>query len=150
MDPLSLNLRPESFTRFHRYFIPSAIVFGMVSIIVAVGAKEPRAWIGAATGVLLVVQSIVNWRSSRPIASTWDDNGIHGDVGTGRDISLGWNEIARMDVTMFTLLLHIKDGRTISVDLANVTYAQHKELIPRLLDAARSQGVEVLVRATQE
>lgn len=146
METLTLNLRPESFTRFNRYFIPSAIVFGIVSIIVAVGEKEHRGWIGAASGALIVIPSVVNWRSNRPIVSTWDDNGIHGDIGNGGDTSLGWDDIVSIDATTFTLLLHTKDANTISIDLASVTYAQHRELIPRLLEAARSKGVEV--RAT--
>ena len=83
MQPISVNLRPESFKRFNRYFAPSAIIFGIVTIIVAIGSWEHAAWINAATGTLIIVQAVVNWRSNRPLVSTWDDAGIHGRVNPG-------------------------------------------------------------------
>jgi hypothetical protein len=143
MQPLSVNLRPESFLRFNRYFIPSAIVFGIAAIIIAVGSQEHHVWISVVTGALIVVQAVLNWWSSRPIVSTWDDAGIHGEIGLRKSISVVWSQVSRIDANMFALTLCMKDERAIHVDLSSMTYAQHKELIPRLLEIARSKGVEV-------
>ena len=143
MQRLSVNLRPESFARFNRYFIPSAIVFGIAAIIIAVGSQEHHLWISVVTGALIVVQAVVNWWSSRPIVSTWDDAGIHGHIGVRKRILVGWNQVSRIDANTFSMKLYMKDDNVIHIDLSSMTYTQHKELIPRLIEMARSKGVEV-------
>jgi len=146
MEPLVLNLRPESFSRkFDVFYAPSAGIVGLAMIVLAILDKHRLGWITMVAGATMIIQAIVTWRGHKAVATTWDSSGIRGDVSHGKTIAIRWNEIADITASTYALDIHLHDHTTVIVDLSQATYQQHKELKPRLLDLARTNGVDVRV-----
>jgi len=88
MEPINLNLRPEPLRAFNKFFIPSAFVFGIASIILAFSDTNHIGWITLLAGLVIIVQAIVNWHSQKPVTITWDDSGIRGSIAPGKRIAV--------------------------------------------------------------
>jgi hypothetical protein len=143
MQPLILNLRPESFDRFNKFFVPSALVFAVATIILGFMDESGIRWTSVVMGLVIIVQAIINWRNVRSLISTWDEWGIRGRITPGKPASIAWKDVASIEASMFALDLHLKNQSTVHVDLSCTTFQQHKDLKPRILNLARAQGVEV-------
>ena len=70
MEPINLNLRPEPLRAFNKFFVPSAFVFGIASIILAFIDTNHIGWITLLAGLVIIVQAIVNWHSQKPVTIT--------------------------------------------------------------------------------
>lgn len=143
MVSIKLNLRSKDFRKFDWFFLPSALIVGVAMIVLAFRQGERTGWISVLAGVLLILQAIVNWRNHRPLLSTWDDAGIHGMVGIGKRISVRWDEVSEIEASAYILRIHLKDRSTIEIDFSRLTYRQHSELKPKVLELAQSKGVRV-------
>jgi hypothetical protein len=143
MNTITLDLRAESLHRFNRFFVPSAVVFACASIVLAFKDGSHGKWLTLITGVLIVVQAIIAWRSHKPLTTYWDTAGIRGSVAPGKAIAIAWSEVSAVDAGMFVLVIHLKNQTTVPVDLSQITYKQHKEIKPLILELARTKGVEV-------
>jgi hypothetical protein len=145
MEPITFNLRPEPLRAFNKFFIPSAIVFGIASIILAFKEANHIRWITLLAGLVIIVQAIVNWHTQKPVTITWDDSGFRGSIAPGKLIAIQWGEVSAIDARMFALEIHLRNKTTVHVDLSQTTYQQHKEIKPLVLDLARTKGVDVRV-----
>jgi hypothetical protein len=143
MQPLILNLRPESFQRFNKFFVPSAIVVALANIILAFHDQNHVNWFSVIAGLAIIIQAVVRWHTVKSMSSTWDDWGIRGRIAPGQPVSIPWKDIASIDAGMFALDLHLTNQSTIHVDLSFATYQQHRDLKPRIVELARSKGTEV-------
>ena len=90
-----------------------------------------------------MVQAIIAWRSHAPLATLWDESGIHGSIAPGKEISIEWSEVSAIVARMYTLEIHLRNRTSVPVDLSQLTYKQQTELKPRILNLARVNGVKV-------
>jgi hypothetical protein len=61
-----------------------------------------------------------------------DDRGIRGQLSWLEYMDLPWHKIAAADLGILFLELHTTDGKLQRVNLRNLTYKEHQELIPKL------------------
>jgi len=92
-------------------------------------------------GAILVVAFLMGPRFSRACVITLDDRGIRGRISYSSEIDLLWEDVALAEIKMFGLILETKGDGTIHIDLANLTYDQHKHVKPKLIDILGARGL---------
>jgi len=143
MDSITLDLRPGYPRTFHKWFGVIVIVYSLTvaALMLTSVIRENLPLIF--TTILLLGQVVANWPNTRPLRVTFDASGISGQIGHRKGIAIGWEQIAWIDVHMFAMDIRAKDGHTDHIDLGEITYEQQKTIKPRIVDLAKSKGIEV-------
>jgi hypothetical protein len=95
------------------------------------------------TAILLLGQVAANWSNTRQLRVTFDASGVTGEIRPRTRIAIAWDQIAQIDVHMFALDIRTKHGRTEHIDLSEITYEQQKSIKPRIIELAKSNGIEI-------
>jgi hypothetical protein len=143
MDTIILDLRPDYPHTFAKWFGVIVLVYILVSIILMFTLVTPVNLFLIISMVLLLAQVISNWYNMKSVKVIFDANGISGLVSPRQAISLAWNQINRIELHMFSMDIQTKDDRTEHIDLSLITYEQQKLIKPRIIELAKSKGINV-------
>jgi hypothetical protein len=143
METIILDLRSDYQRTFKKWFGVIVVMDILVGIIFMLTSVIPINYFLVLSMVLLLGQVIANWYSMKPVKVIFDDKGIVGSVSPRKTISLMWDQITRIEVHMFAMDIQTKDGRTEHIDLSEITYEQQKSIKPRIIELARSKGINV-------
>ena len=127
-----------------KWFRVTQIALGVLFMIQGLGMNDKMPWFSPfifSYGAILVVAFLVGPRFSRACAITLDDRGIRGRISYSNEIDLLWENLALAEIKMYALILKTKAGETIHIDLANLTYDQHKHIKPKLIDILGARGL---------
>jgi hypothetical protein len=142
MQTITLNLRSEVEHTSRNWFLIIVILFVVVVSTAMVLSKTSPILLGVAL-VINLLQAIVNWYYSKPILLTFDEHGMTGKIEPRKSILLAWNQIARLEFKMFTLIVRTNDGKEEEIDLSHITYEDHKKTKPQIIEMAKSKGIAV-------
>jgi hypothetical protein len=109
-------------------------------------AREPGGFLSAlfiVLGVGAVLFALLYPKLALPRYLRYHREGIEGRVAFGKKVSLRWDEIADVEISMFALTIRMKGGRQIPVDLSALTYKQHKVDIPRVIALVQAKRITV-------
>ena len=73
-----------------------------------------------------------------------DENGIDGKIKRGTVLHLRWEQLSKLEGSMYEITLYTKAGQKYVIDLSNITFREHKELKPQILELAKSKQIEVV------
>jgi hypothetical protein len=90
-----------------------------------------------------IVITLIYPRLYKGKVMTFDGSGVAWLHPTPQNPTLAWDQIAYIEASSLTFRIHTKDLKLFTVDLANLTYEQHRTVKPQILDLARSKGVDV-------
>jgi hypothetical protein len=143
MEPISLNLLADSSPRMLFLHRGSYILLGALNIIQGFLLDGKFGYFIMGGGAIFLFGGIFYnlLFSTKPII--FDENGVEGPVGGKPGVRIGWSEISRIEETMFSLTIVTTAGDSRTIDLSGITYAQHKELKPKIIQLAISKGIEV-------
>jgi len=127
-----------------KWFRLSQIALGILFMVQGLATMGKLSWFSPfifCYGVVLVVAFLIGPRFSRSCTITLDDRGIRGRISYSREIDLVWEDLMHADIMMFALVFKTKGGETIHIDLANLTYDQHKHIKPKLIEILGAKGL---------
>jgi hypothetical protein len=127
-----------------KWFRVTQVALGVLFMVQGLATSDKMPWFSPfifSYGVILVVAFLVGPRFSRACAITLDDRGIKGRISYTNEIDLLWNDLGLAEIKMFALILKTKEGRTICIGLADLTYDQHKHVKPKLIDILGARGL---------
>jgi hypothetical protein len=101
------------------------------------------AFVNIGGGMLLLLAAIFYRRIHRPSVYAFGDEGIEGPVGTPKSRLIKWSDIAFFETKRFSFAIVTSSGDRIQLDLSNITYDQHKQIKPRIVELVKSKGVDV-------
>jgi len=143
MKTIVLDLRSDYQRTFKKWFGVIVVIYILVDSLFMLISIVPVNYFLMLSMVLLLGQVIANWYSMKPVKVIFDDKGITGSVSPRKAISLTWDQIARIEIHMFAMDIQTKDGRTEHIDLSEITYEQQKSIKPRIIELARSKGINI-------
>ncbi len=146
MDEIILSLDPQGTSS--RGIRIQAILFGLVglsNLVQAFFSDNKFRLVNLIGGAVFVSYAIVYPIILRPKVATFNEDGVMLDLKRRSNLVLAWNQIAYIEASTLHFHIHTKNSEKFTIDLGNLTYAQHKTLKPRIIDLAHSHGVDVRV-----
>ncbi|GEM_PF-2804224 len=120
------------------------IFMGIINFAQAFYVQNILRYIDIVFGIVLLAGGFYFWKIYKPKAVTFDDSGIRGRIGLGKNLKLQWNEVSSVEVAMYTISILPTKGKHCVIDLSNITYQKHQEVKPKIAELAKSKGVEVI------
>jgi len=144
MKRITLDVQPEP-ANPRAQFTQRAIfaMIGVTNLVQALMKDNDFRYVNLIVGLGTVLFAIFYRRFNRPKVFTFDDDGIEGPLGARNPVKMKWNDIARIEGSVFRLTVLSKSGDRSDINLGNITYDQHKQIKPLILELAQSHGVEV-------
>jgi hypothetical protein len=144
MEPIILVLDPEG-SAPRRLWIQGILfaLLGLSNLVQAFLFDNHFRLVNFVVGIVFISYGIVYPMMFRPKLATFDERGLTWSVKRKRNLSLTWNQIAYIEAPTLHFHIHTKNSEQFTIELGNLTYEQHKTLKPRIIDLARSHGVDV-------
>lgn len=79
-----------------------------------------------------------------------DESGVRGQINYRRRLDLNWTDITKVAFLGQRLKLQINDGTTQSINLAYLTYVEHKEMKAKLHPILADHGIAILENAASK
>jgi len=144
METIMLDLRPEYGRTFIKRLGVVIIVFVIAGIVLMLASVMPVNYYLLISMFFLIVQGIGNWYWLKPVKMLFDEKGITGSISPRKAISLTWDQISKIEVHTFAMDIQARDGRTEHIDLSGINYEQQKSIKPRIIELAKSKGINVV------
>ena len=120
------------------------MLIGIVNVLQSFFHQNELRYFDLAFGVFLIVAGLYYWKLYQPRAVTFDDIGISGKLKLGTTINLKWEDVSKMESSLYLIFLFTKAGEIHAIDLTNLTFQQHKEIKPKIIELAKSKGIDVV------
>jgi hypothetical protein len=143
MESITLYLQPEQTPKTQMVQRGIIVVSGIFYLIIGISKGDWVGYMYSIVGGAALVIALTAPRMFRPRSFTFDEHGFAGPEGRPWKKQYQWNEISRIEEQMFLWTFITKSGRRRTMNLGNLTFEQHRVVKPKILDLARSQGVEV-------
>jgi|WetSurMetagenome_2_1015567.scaffolds.fasta_scaffold1197167_1 hypothetical protein len=144
MEQITLDLQPDPASPRAR--VIQRMLFGLLGVmnlVQGVLTENSFRYINYIFGVLLIVFVLNYRRIYKPNVYTFDEEGFEGPIGRSDNKRFRWTDVASLVAKLFTLKIFMKSGREVNIYLGNITFHQHKQIKPKILELAQSNGVEV-------
>ena len=145
MEKFSIDLQPEPAKPINRFIQRS--LFGLVgvsNIVQAILSDNYFRYISMLFGLGAIVFAIGYRWFYKPKLFSFDDIGIEGPISTSKNILRKWENIAKIEISLFNLKIYAKSGELSNVYLGNLTFQHLREIKTKIFDLAKSKGIEVL------
>jgi hypothetical protein len=133
----------ESRPRSRRMMLWTQVLLSLSFFVQGIIREDDFSYIFLGMGCVFLFLAVMHFRLMPALFLHVREDGLEGRVARGKKISLTWDEIASVEASTFEMVIHIKDGRHIPVDLSNLTYKQHKIVKPAFLHLMQQKGVPV-------
>ncbi|MBI3586407.1 MAG: hypothetical protein HY088_04685 [Ignavibacteriales bacterium] len=144
MEQITLDLQPEPATQRMRLVQRTLFVLmGVGNIVQGIMHDNNFRYFNFIIGISVVVIALNYRRIFKPKLFTFDEDGFEGPIGRSDSTRLHWGDISHIEAKMFTLKIFPKSGGERNIYLGNITFNQHKQIKPKILELAQSKGVEV-------
>lgn len=144
MEPITLDLQPEPANPKMRMMQRVIfLLFGIMNIIQGIISESNFRYINLVCGIVVVILALNYRRIYKPKVFTFDEEGVEGPIDKPKRTRDRWTDIAYIRAKMFSLNIVTRAGEERTLYLGNLTFAQHHEIKPRILQLAKSKGVEV-------
>lgn len=144
MEKITIDLQPQPATSSRR--IIQRILFGLIgvfSLVQGILQNNSFMYFNIVFGVGIIIFALFYRRIYRPKVFTFDENFIEGPIGSSKNKKVNWADVSQLDAKIFTLKLFMKSGEESKIYLGNITFQELREIKPRILEFAKSKGVEV-------
>lgn len=144
MEPIILHLDSEvaSASRMRIQWTLFLLV-GLLNLVQAFIVDNDVHLINLFAGIFFIVFALLFPVLAKPKLATFDDNGMSWRVTRRKTVSLPWNQIAYIEASILLFRIHTKDGNQFELDLGGLTYDEHSNLKPKVVELARAKGIEV-------
>lgn len=141
MANIILELEPQNKSLLFRGWM---ILIGIINILQSFYHQNELRYFDLTFGVILIAGGFYYWKLYQSKAVIFDEIGIKGKIKRGMVIELQWNEVSKLEASLFAILMHTKSGQKYELDLSNITFQQHKDVKPKILELAKSKNVEIV------
>ena len=141
MTSIILELEQHTKTSISRAW---AIPVGMANMVQGFLMQSEGRYFNIVFGALLITAGFYYWLLYKPKTVSFDENGIEGKIKRGTVLHLRWEELSKLEGSMYEITLYTKAGQKYVIDLSNITFREHKELKPQILELAKSKQIEVV------
>ena len=141
MASITLELEQQAKTSISRAW---AIPVGLANLTQGLLMQSEGRYFNIVFGGVLIAAGFYFWILYKPKIVTFDENGIDGKIQRGTVLHLRWEELTQLEVSMHQITLFTKSGQKYTIDLSNITFREHKELKPQILELAKSKQIEVV------
>ena len=144
MEQITLDLQPDPASPRARLI--QRMLFGLLGVINLVQGvlnENSFRYFNLIFGVLVIVFALNYRRIYKPNVYTFDEEGVEGPIGRSDNKKFRWTDVSYLVAKMFTLKIFMKSGIEYNIYLGNITFQQHKQIKPKILELAQSNGVEV-------
>ncbi len=118
------------------------MLMGVINLLQACFLQNFFRYFDLVFGFALVAGGFYYWKFYTPRCITFDEAGSRGKIGIRTHVRLLWDEISKVGSSLYSITIRTKSGETLSIDLSAITFQQHKEVKPRILELARSKGMD--------
>jgi hypothetical protein len=122
------------------------MLIGCMNLAQAFYQQNVLRYVDIAFGVLLIAGGFYFWKLYKPKIVTFDDTGIEGKIGLQTNIGIEWSKVSKLEVSLYSISILTNTGEKHVIDASNITFQQHQEIKPKILELAKSKGVEVIAR----
>ncbi len=144
MKHITLDLQPRPMSPTMR-FIQQGFFFllGVMILVQGIVIESDFRYVNLTFGSIAILFALFYRRVFPPKVFTFDDEGFEGPIGIFNTRRYRWEEISHINATMFLLEVVLKPGTTVEINLENITYQQHKQIKPMILELAKTKGVDL-------
>lgn len=140
MKSILLELEPSNKSAFSRGWM---MLVGIVNVLQSFFQQNELRYIDLAFGIVLMVGGFYYWKLYEFKTVAFDEVGIKGKLRFRTTIDIKWDDVSRFELAIYAISLITKSGQKYEIDLSNITYQQHKEIKPQIVELAKSKGIEV-------
>ena len=140
MKSILLELEPSNKSAFSRGWM---MLVGIVNVLQSFFQQNELRYIDLAFGIVLMVSGFYYWKLYEFKTVAFDEVGIKGKLRFRTTIDIKWDDVSRFELAIYAISLITKSGQKYEIDLSNITYQQHKEIKPQIVELAKSKGIEV-------
>ncbi len=141
MKSILLELEPSNKSAFSRGWM---MLVGIVNVLQSFFQQNELRYIDLAFGIVLMVGGFYYWKLYEFKTVAFDEVGIKGKLRFRTTIDIKWDDVSRFELAIYAISLITKSGQKYEIDLSNITYQQHKEIKPQIVELAKSKGIEVV------
>ena len=141
MKSILLELEPSNKSAFSRGWM---MLVGIVNVLQSFFQQNELRYIDLAFGIVLMVSGFYYWKLYEFKTVAFDEVGIKGKLRFRTTIDIKWDDVSRFELAIYAISLITKSGQKYEIDLSNITYQQHKEIKPQIVELAKSKGIEVV------
>ena len=141
MKSILLELEPSNKSAFSRGWM---MLVGIVNVLQSFFQQNELRYIDLAFGIVLMVGGFYYWKLYELKTVAFDEVGIKGKLRFRTTIDIKWDDVSRFELAIYAISLITKSGQKYEIDLSNITYQQHKEIKPQIVELAKSKGIEVV------
>jgi len=120
------------------------MLMGIINVLQSFFHQNEVRYFDLAFGIVLIVGGFYYWKLYELKTVAFGEVGIKGKIRFRTTIDLKWDDVSRVESSLYAILLITKTGQKYELDLSNLTYQQHKEVRPQIVELAKSKGVEVV------
>jgi hypothetical protein len=143
METSTLDLRPQPAAPTARFLQRITLaLLGMVNILLAIATHNIFRYASLGAGVTVLVVAVLFRKIYKPRILTFNGERIFGSFGRDGEAVVAWKEIDRLELKGFVLSIVSRTGKRFLISMADITVQQEREIIPRLIMVAKSQGVK--------
>ncbi len=143
-EQITLDLQPEPSTPTMRLFQRVLLaLMGLTNLIQGILQHTNFRYVNLVVGVVAIFFAFYYRRIYPPKVFMFDNDGFEGPLGRPDNIRLRWTDVTHIKEQMFTLTLFTKSGTEREIYLGNITFKQRKQIKPKIIDLARSKGIEI-------
>jgi hypothetical protein len=144
MEQITIDLQPQAATPARRIIQRTLFgLMGVFSLVQGILQNNSFRYLNIVVGVGIIVFALYYRRIYKPKVFTFDENCIEGPIGSSENKRINWSDVSKLDAKIFTLKIFMKSGEESKIYLGNITFQELKQIKPRILEFAKSKGVEV-------
>jgi hypothetical protein len=147
-DSITLELPDSGSRRTTRWNPWILLVLGIVWLGQA-AFRTDESWFryaSLAMGIAAVSLAVFSLRHPRQPFIRFDRTGITARLPAGLMTHIPWKDVDHLRFSTYTFVVVKKDKRELTVDLGWIAYHTHRSIKPRMMELAKSHGIDV--RAT--
>ena len=141
MPNIILELEPQTKASLSRAWM---IPVGIANLAQGFLMQSEWRYFNIGFGILLIAGGFYYWKLYKPKIVIFDEIGVEGKIKSGTILELKWEELSRLEATIYEIILHTKTGQKYVIDLSNLTFQQHKEIKPKIFELAKLKQIEVV------
>ena len=144
MEELDLDIQPE-FSNPNRSITHRILtgLLGGLNIILGFGIQSDLRFISLGGGIVAIAYALFYHRIYKSSVYSFTEQGIQGPLTSRRVRTIPWGDISHVASSMFQMVVSTKAGSQYTINLENLTFRQHQELKPKVLELVKSKGIEV-------
>jgi hypothetical protein len=145
MEKIIVDLQPEPAKPIGRIIQRTLFgLVGVINIIQAVMSSNSFRFINLVFGIIMLVFAVGYRWFYKPKLLSIDESNIE---LSNNNVLSKWENIAKVEIRLFNLILHEKTGKQSKIYLGNLTFQQLREIKLKTTDLAKSKGIKVQVFA---